>query len=95
MVTLHPYEITNLYSKSYRWRIYTSKKLIFCTSKLYKKKLYTFCAILNQIFYVLLDPPQIKIDRAIVPTGVGYESELKCTVTGLKKPEVPMLQFYV
>lgn len=46
-------------------------------------------------YFVLLDPPLIKIDRAIVPTGVGYESELKCTVTGLKKPEVPMLQFYV
>jgi len=33
-------------------------------------------------------PPQIKIARAIVPTGEGYESELKCTVQGMKKPEL-------
>uniref|UniRef100_A0A1B6HW17 Ig-like domain-containing protein n=1 Tax=Homalodisca liturata TaxID=320908 RepID=A0A1B6HW17_9HEMI len=33
-------------------------------------------------------PPEIKIAKAIVPTGEGYESELMCTVTGHKKPEV-------
>ncbi|XP_054289217.1 neogenin-like [Macrosteles quadrilineatus] len=33
-------------------------------------------------------PPQITIGRAIVPTGEGYESELKCSVNGMKKPEL-------